>query len=134
MKAATRTLGAIAAVSLGLAVAGCSSSSSPSVSPSATSSSAVTVTSLAQVCPQVEAAVNALPTTSTSNEEIAAFVAKLNGFKAQVPPADQSSIAQMANAYKQLEDATTQEQVDAAQQQILTARIGLKSACAAVGQ
>ncbi len=134
MRTATKTLGAIAVISLGLAVTGCSSSSSPSSSPSAKVSSPVTVTSLAAVCPQVESAVNSLPTTSASNEQIAAFVEKLNGFKAQVPVADQASIAQLANAYQQLEDAQTQEQADAAQEQIVAATAELKTACAAVGQ
>lgn len=130
MKAATKILGAVAAVTLGLAVAGCSSSSSPSSSPSATSSSAVVVTSLAAVCPQVEAAVASLPTGSVTNDQIAAFITKLNNFKAQVPPADQGAIAALATAYKQLEDANTQAEADAARQQVEAAATGLKTACA----
>lgn len=134
MKATTRALGAIAAVSLGLVVAGCSSSSSPSSSPSAASSSAVTVTSLTVVCPKLEAALKALPTGSVGNEQISAFIKTLNQYKAEVPPAQQAPINGMIEAYQALLDANTQAASDEAQQKVVAAATELTMACAAATQ
>lgn len=134
MTLAVKALGGIVVVSLGLVVGGCSSSSPSAPSSSPAAPTPATVTSLAVVCPKLEASLKSLPTGSVSNDQIAAYITTLRQYKAEVPPSEQSSITGMIDAYQQLLDASTQAASEEAQAKVVAAAAELTAACAAATQ